>query len=283
GINFSLGQRITRPDQAEDLMRDFDAVILATGAPRARYEMRGSQVDFKSHPQVTGASEFLERLERGFDKAEESARRTLDGQNVVIVGNRLTAADVIGKSLRAGAQSISVIDWYPVSLNELAARSSSHEEIVAKSQSEPSRYSIFDDSVVAGLKDESGLLAVEVRNKSSGHISAIKAHHVVMAIGYEGADPTVHELFRLSLRNGATVEADRYFGETRVPKLFCAGDNVHGASVLVDAGAMGARVGEAVHLYLNGQRPDITALMPSQVIQLDRNQPRTYIPLNVIR
>ena len=267
GIEFVLGNKITTASQAERLIQDFDAVIIATGAPSARYGLRGSNVNFKAHTDfVCGASDLLVEIELANTRGHP---KSLSGQNIVIIGNKLTSADVIGKSIRAGA-NVTVIDTYPVDLAQQRLLSSAHEELVELIALHPDRYAIIGNSTVSSLRPLEMHCEVSVENKSDRGTKDILADRIVMAIGYEGADASVHELFGVGMDSRTHLaEACRFFGTTANPRVFCAGDNVHGATVLVNAGAAGARVARAVDCGLQGKRLDISVLASQQAIMLD--------------
>jgi len=111
GIVFETGVDVGRDVHIEALRRDFDAILLAIGATRAREldvpgrELRGVHL----------AMEFLEQQNRRVAAECVSPDRaiTAEGKRVVVIGGGDTGSDCIGTCHRQGALSVVQLELMP--------------------------------------------------------------------------------------------------------------------------------------------------------------------------
>ena len=110
GVEFKTGVHVGVTLPAGDLMRDFDAVVLAGGSEKPRdLPVPGRDLDG-----VHFAMEFLTQQNRrvageAFAEREISAR----GKHVIVMGGGDTGSDCIGTANRQGAKSITQIEIMP--------------------------------------------------------------------------------------------------------------------------------------------------------------------------
>ena len=110
GIEFRLNSDATDPDVAAELQADYDAVLIAAGACKAR---------------TVGAEGFERGLESGdvvyaVDYLTQATRQVLDGEepaasakdkDVIIIGGGDTGTDCMGTVMRQGARSVRQLEY----------------------------------------------------------------------------------------------------------------------------------------------------------------------------
>ena len=264
GIQFSPNTTVGKDITKEQLLSDYDAVCLTTGAGAPRdlpipgRELKG----------IHFALELLQQQNRIIAGEEFSKEELISakGKHVLVIGGGDTGSDCVGTSTRHGAASITQIEILPkppVGLNpdtpwpyypNVLKTSSSHKEGGIRRWSLTSKQFIGEDGKVGAVeveevtwdKDETGRWIM----KETGKKGLIKADLVLLALGF--IHP-VHTglLDDLSLsydsRGNVSVNKDQM---TSCEKVFAAGDTITGASLVVRAIASGRSLAERVHAYL---------------------------------
>lgn len=264
GIQFSPNMTVGKDITKEQLLSDYDAVCLTTGAGAPRdlpipgRELKG----------IHFALELLQQQNRIIAGEEFSKEELISakGKHVLVIGGGDTGSDCVGTSTRHGAASITQIEILPkppVGLNpdtpwpyypNVLKTSSSHKEGGIRRWSLTSKQFIGEDGKVGAVeveevtwdKDETGRWIM----KETGKKELIKADLVLLALGF--IHP-VHTglLDDLSLsydsRGNVSVNKDQM---TSCEKVFAAGDTITGASLVVRAIASGRSLAERVHAYL---------------------------------
>ena len=111
GVEFVTGVEIGKDKKAEELLREYDRVILACGASRPRdikapgRELSGIRfaVDFLSEVTKT-------LLDSDFQKVPYELAR---GKHVVVIGGGDTGNDCVGTAIRLGAASVTQLEMMP--------------------------------------------------------------------------------------------------------------------------------------------------------------------------
>ncbi|MGC3990218.1 MAG: FAD-dependent oxidoreductase [Chthoniobacteraceae bacterium] len=103
GITFTCNTEVGKNYPAEDLLKNFDAVVLATGATKGRdlpipgRELKG--IHFAMEFLTANTKSLLDNHRNGnFINAE--------GKNVVVIGGGDTGTDCVGTSIRHGCTSM---------------------------------------------------------------------------------------------------------------------------------------------------------------------------------
>ncbi len=247
----------------EQLMQEFDAVVLTGGAEQPRdLPVPGRELDG-----IHFALEFL--IPQNKEVAGGSANPvSAKGKHVVVIGGGDTGSDCVGTSNRHGAASISQFEimpqppeqenrpltWpnWPIKLRT----SSSHEEGCER-----------DWSVVTKrFEGENGkvkkLIATRVEWKDGqmhevpGSEFEMPADLVLLAMGFTNPVATMLEAFGVDKdQRGnakATTDGERAYATT-VPKVFAAGDVRRGQSLVVWAIREGRQCARAVDEFLMGR------------------------------
>ncbi len=229
----------------QDLVREFDAVVLAPGLGRARrLGLPGEE-----HPSVRHGLPFLREAARGEGRAP--------GREVVVVGGGNVALDCARAALRLGAEGVRVVslegpDEMPAHPEEL--EEAAREGVRFLHRRGPVRFVVEEGELVgvevlrcARVFDPEGRFAPEL---VPGTEELLAADGVVVAIGQEGAAGTLLE--ELHLSPVGEIPADNH-GLTPVRGVFACGDAARSGGTVTAALAAGARTALAVHSYLTGE------------------------------
>lgn len=247
----------------EQLLAEFDAVLLAGGAEQSRdLPVPGRELDG-----IHFAMEFLPQQNKvnAGDKIKKQIRA--DGKHVIVIGGGDTGSDCVGTSNRHGAASITQFEvmpmppaqenkaltwpYWPIKLRT----SSSHEEGCQR------EFAISTKAFIGHKGKVTGLKTVEVELKDGklveipGTEKEWKADLVLLAMGFTNPVPTVLEAFGVEkdARGNAKATTDFIGGyATNVPKVFAAGDMRRGQSLVVWAIREGRQAARAVDEFLMG-------------------------------
>ncbi len=268
GIEFRASCHVGIDLTADDLLSDFDAVVLAGGSTIPR-ELRVPGHDLEG---VHFAMEYLTAQNRLCEGDELSPREriTAAGKHVIIIGGGDTGADCLGTAHRQGAASVHQLELLP-----------RPPESRGPANPWPEWPQIFR---VSPAHDEGGerLYAVSTERllgDASGHVTTLRAVHVeprivagrtvfepagdgpfelradlvLLAMGFTGPERTgLLEQFGVQMTDRGTVARDANW-MTSVPKVFTAGDMQRGQSLIVWAIADGRSCARGVDVFLTGQ------------------------------
>ncbi len=274
GIEFRPAVCVGTDIEAEELVHDYDAVILTVGAtkprdlPAAGRRLRG----------VHYAMEYL----RGNTKALLDASSvngshiSAQDKHVVVIGGGDTGNDCIGTAVRHGAKSITNFEllarpattrtaeypWpvYP----RLLKNDYGHEEVIARYGADPREFSILTKEFVG---DESGRLravkTVRVKwhkppgdrpqmQEIAGSEETWPADIVLLAMGFLGPEDDLVTQLGLERDERSNIRAPYGSFATSRAKVFAAGDARRGQSLVVWAINEGRGVAREVDRFLMG-------------------------------
>jgi glutamate synthase (NADPH/NADH) small chain len=261
---------------ADDLLSEFDAVVLAGGSTAPR-DLR---VPGRELEGIHFAMDYLTAQNRRCEGDELPAEAiSASGKHVVIIGGGDTGADCLGTAIRQGAASITQLELLPRPPDSRSAEnpwpewpqifrvSSAHEEGGER------LYSVSTERFVAdsGERNESGrsggrvraLRAVKVERRVidgrttfepvDGSQFELRADLVLLAMGFTGPERSgLLEQLGVRMTDRGTVWRDERW-MTSVPGVFTAGDMQRGQSLIVWAIADGRSCARGVDLYLMGE------------------------------
>ncbi|MEQ8496196.1 MAG: glutamate synthase subunit beta [Gammaproteobacteria bacterium] len=268
GVEFRVNANVGVDVSAEDLLREYDALLLAGGATASR----DLPVPGRELGGIHQAMEFLPLQNRRCegDDIPDNEFISAAGKHVVIIGGGDTGADCLGTSHRHGAKSVTSLEIMP---KPPGARSednpwpewpriyrvaSAHEEGGERVYSVSTRRFLGDD---AGHVRALELVEVELKTTDGrpsfvevpGTVHEIPADLVLLAMGFTGPerDGVVSEL-GIELDERGNVKRDRDW-KTSVDRVYTAGDMQHGQSLIVWAIAEGRSAARAIDLHLMGE------------------------------
>lgn len=270
GITFRTGVQVGRDYPVDQLRRNFDAIVICTGATQPR----DVQVPGRELAGIHFAWEYLwqatKRVARDDLEAAGIPIISAAGKDVVVIGGGDTASDCIGVANRQGARSITNFHIWPPPPKErtpempwpfhphLLQVTTSHEEgcervwcvqTIAFEGRNGHVEQVITMDVEPGPPGPDGR---PTRRARPGSRRAWPADLVLIAIGYEGPERgPLLETLGVALDERGRVKADEHF-QTNVPGVFVAGDAHRGASLVVWAISEGREAARSVDLYLMG-------------------------------
>jgi glutamate synthase (NADPH/NADH) small chain len=263
GVEFRVNQNVGENVKADDLLAEFDAVILAGGAEYPRdLPVKGRELDG-----VMYAMDFLTPQNKVVAGDTVENQVMASNKNVVVIGGGDTGSDCVGTSNRHGALSITQFELMPqppVHENKelvwpnwpLKMRtSSSHEEGANRDWSITTKELIGENGKLVALKGAK----VEWVNGKMVEVAdsefTIKADLVLLAMGFVSPVQKLLEVFGVEKdargNAKATTEGDDSY-KTSKTKVFAAGDVRRGQSLVVWAIREGRQAAKAVDEFLMG-------------------------------
>ena len=265
GVVFKTNQNVGENVKPDDLINEYDAVILAGGAEWPRdLPIPGRDLDG-----VHFAMDFLPLQNKvvAGDKFKDQIMAT--NKHVVVIGGGDTGSDCVGTSNRHGAASISQFELMPQppeNENKLLAwpywplkmrTSSSHEEGCDRDWSIATKS--FVDNGNGKVKE---LIASKVKwedgkmKEIPGSEFKLKADLVLLAMGFISPQQKILDLFNVEKDQRGNAKADTE-GEssyaTSKNKVFAAGDMRRGQSLVVWAIREGRQCARSVDEFLMGK------------------------------
>lgn len=257
-VVFHGGVRLGADLGLDDLfMRDFQAVLLATGAPvPSPLGVPGEDL-----PGVLSSTEFLAGVKL---RGERPAAR-----RVLVFGGGNTAMDAAATAVRLGAEQVTIV--YRRSRAELRARpeeirSAEEEGIAFEFQAVPLAFLADEHGRLVGARCARTALGPRgAEGRATARLLAgsefeLPADLAVLALGFR-PDPRLRaELRGVQLDERGYVVADPATGRTSRPGVWAGGDLVTGPSTVVGAMAWGLRAAADIDRFLaEASRPQSVA------------------------
>jgi len=274
GIEFLTGKEVGRDPTGEQLLAEFDAVVLCTGATRPRdlpipgRELKG----------IHFAMEFLHANTKSLLDSQLRDGRYISAKDkrVIVIGGGDTGTDCIGTSMRHGCCSLVNFEIVPTPPAARAANNPwpqwprifrvdyGHAEAAAKFGRDPREFAI---STVEFQSDGAGnvraLKAVRVdwSKPAAGKapFSAVEGSEeifecdlVLLALGFLGPETLASQQMGVEIDERANYKAPDGKFRTNVEKVFAAGDCRRGQSLIVWAINEGRGAARECDHYLMG-------------------------------
>jgi len=265
GVVFKTNQNVGENVKPDDLINEYDAVILAGGAEWPRdLPIPGRDLDG-----VHFAMDFLPLQNKvvAGDKFKDQIMAT--NKHVVVIGGGDTGSDCVGTSNRHGAASISQFELMPQppeNENKLLAwpywplkmrTSSSHEEGCDRDWSIATKSFVDDGNgkvkelIASKVKWEDGKM-----KEIPGSEFKLKADLVLLAMGFISPQQKILDLFNVEKDQRGNAKADtegKSSYATSKNKVFAAGDMRRGQSLVVWAIREGRQCARSVDEFLMGK------------------------------
>ena len=263
--NINVGVDIT----AEQLLKDYDRVLLCCGASHPR-DIKVPGRDAKG---IYFAVDFLKQVTKSLLDTDfaKFPYELAKGKNVLVIGGGDTGNDCVGTSIRLGAKSVIQLEMMP---QPPATRTPSNpwpewpkvlktdygqEEAIAVFGHDPR---IYQTTVTEFIKDKKGNVCKakivklkSVKDEKTGRFNmvpvegseeVIPADVVLIAAGFLGSEKYVTDAFRVALTPRTNVETKPEQYATSVDRVFTAGDMHRGQSLVVWAIHEGREAAKAV-------------------------------------
>ena len=242
GIEFRFNEELNIDTQSS-VVKDFDAVVIATGTPKAR----DLNIPGRELKGVHLALELLSQQNRvlaGMEFSKEE-RITAKGKDVLVIGGGDTGSDCIGTSHRQGCKSVTQIEIMPkppVGHNPstpwpnwpvILKTTSSHEEGCTR------RWNI---NTLEFLGEE-------------GKLTGVRIQPIDWKPNPEGGRPIMVEAGEPEVIKADLVLLAMGFLKPEHPEypsnVFVCGDSANGASLVVRAIASGIQTAKKINEFLN--------------------------------
>ncbi len=274
GVKFLCNAEVGENVEAMLLLRDFDAVVLCTGATQAR----DLPVEGRALGGVHLAMDYLTLSTQALlNGGPEHATIHASGKDVVVIGGGDTGTDCVGTAMRQGCRSLTQIEILPRPPDERAADNPwpewprvykldyGQEEAAARFGADPRAYVTTVKKFIAAADGAvAQVLTVQVKweKSSSGQFTAVEqpgsertlpAQLVLLAMGFTGPEPALLQELGTALDARGNVAAEHGSFTTSVKGVFAAGDCRRGQSLVVWAINEGRGAARECDRYLMGR------------------------------
>ena len=262
GINFKLNFEVGKDATLDELKKEHNAILIATGVYKPReIDIKGSDLG-----NIFPAMEFLTTSnKKGLgDKVENFENGTLNAKdkNVVVIGGGDTAMDCVRTAVRQKAKSVKCLyrrdkENMPGSAREVANAEEEGVEFVWLSG--PKEFignnkveKVLVNKMKLGDPDDGGRRKPII---DEGSEYEIETDIVIKSLGFDPEDlPKLFDEKDLQVSKWGTIKIDFDTMETNLKGVFAAGDIVRGASLVVWAIKDGRDVAESIDKLLKSKR-----------------------------
>lgn len=273
GVKFLCNTEVGKDLPADQLLKEFDAVILCTGATKPRdLPIEGRQLKG-----IYFAMDFLtENTKAILDREKNGSFVCAEGKDVVIIGGGDTGTDCVGTSVRHGCKSLvqlEIMQKPPLSRApnnpwpewpKVYKMDYGQEEAAAKFGDDPRVYLTTATKFEADDKGQvKAVHTVEVEwqkndkgqfipNPIPGTEKVLPAQLVLLAMGFVGPEQPLLDALGIERDGRSNVKAEYGKYATSIPGVFAAGDCRRGQSLVVWAFDEGRAAARECDRYLMG-------------------------------
>jgi glutamate synthase (NADPH/NADH) small chain len=272
GVEFVTNTEVGDDYPADQLLDEFDAVVLCGGATKPR----DLAVDNRNLTGIHFAMEFLHANTRSLlnDRHASGDYISAKDKDVVVIGGGDTGTDCVATALRHGCRSLVQLEILAQSPDTRSPQNPwpqwprihridyGHEEAIVVAGQDPREFCVMTRRFVGDATGHvKGIQTVQVRwEKTNGGPPTLVQEHgeartwpadlVLLAMGFLGPpqDGVISQL-GLTLNTRGTIDVDEN-KMTVVPGVFAAGDIERGQSLVVWAIADGRQAALSVDRYL---------------------------------
>ena len=275
GVEFVVNANVGADVKAKDILKEYDAVVLACGASNPR-DINAPGRDANG---IYFAVDFLTSTTKALldNGLKEGTYISARDKNVVVIGGGDTGNDCVGTCIRHGCKSVTQLEMMPKAPDERAESNPwpqwplvcktdyGQEEAIAVFDHDPR---IYTTTVKEFVKDKKGnlskLITVSLESKVDektgrrmmvpvdGTEKEIPCELVLIAAGFLGTQKYVTDAFGVELNERTNIKTDADSYVTSVNGIFTAGDCHTGQSLVVKAIRQGRDCARAVDQYLMG-------------------------------
>ncbi len=273
GIQFTCNTEVGKNLPAEQLLKDFDAVVLCTGATKPR----DLPIEGRALKGIHFAMEFLTENTRAvLDQHKNGKFISAEGKDVVVIGGGDTGTDCVGTSLRHKCKSLVQVEILPKPPMNRAKDNPwpewpkvykldyGQEEAAEKFGADPR---VYLTTATKFEGDENGqvkavhTVQVEWERNDKGqfipkHIpgteKVLPAQLVLLAMGFLGPEQPLLDDLKVERDPRSNVKAEFEKYHTNIKSVFAAGDCRRGQSLVVWAFNEGRGAARECDRYLMG-------------------------------
>ncbi|OPA74634.1 glutamate synthase [Paenibacillus selenitireducens] len=275
GVTFVTNTEIGKDIPSQQLVDEFDAVVLCGGATKPReFDIEGRELQG-----VHYAMDYLNGTIKSYldSNLEDGNYISAKGQDVIVIGGGDTGTDCVATALRHECRSITQFGTHtkaPLTRDPIAnpwpqfpnvyTLDYAQEEAKALYGQDPREFSIMTTKFVGDenghvkelhtvqierIVDETGR---KVYNPIPGTERVFPAQLVLIAIGFDGPESTIIDQLNLEQDRRSNVKAAYGKYRTNTDKVFAAGDMRRGQSLVVWAINEGREAAREVDKFLMG-------------------------------
>ncbi|MDD6824874.1 MAG: glutamate synthase subunit beta [Oscillospiraceae bacterium] len=275
GVQFELNADIGKTIPAQEILNQYDAVILACGSSNPR-DINAPGRDAEG---IYYAVDFLKATTKSFlDSAlADDKYISAKDKNVIVIGGGDTGNDCVGTAVRHGCSSVVQLEMMPKLPDERTENNPwpeyprvcktdyGQEEAAAVFGSDPR---VYCTTVKEFIKDENNKLSAvktvmlefvpdektgrNVPKEIEGSEKVLPCELCLIAAGFLGAQAYVAEAFGVELNARTNVNTENGKFSTNAEKVFTAGDMHIGQSLVVRAIREGRDAARETDQYLMG-------------------------------
>ena len=275
GVNFITNANVGADVSADEIMKNFDAVILACGSSNPR----DIKADGREAEGIYFAVDFLKATTKSLLDSNLTDGKAISAKdkNVVIIGGGDTGNDCVGTAVRHGCKSVTQLEMMPKLPDERAESNPwpqwprvcktdyGQEEAIAVFGHDPR---IYTTTVKEFIKDDKGALTAvktvklefvtdeksgrKVPKEIEGSEEILPCELCLIAAGFLGCQSYVAEAFGAELDRRTNMKTETGSHATNIPKVFTAGDMHIGQSLVVRAIREGRDAAAETDRYLMG-------------------------------
>ena len=274
GVLFKTNTDVGKDISAQQLMADFDAIVLCTGATKGR----DLPIEGRNLKGIHFAMEFLHHNTKSLlDQKWNGHFINAQGKDVMVIGGGDTGTDCVGTSMRHGCNSLVQLEILPRPPMERAKDNPwpewpkvyrldyGQEEAASVFGNDPRVYLTTAKKFVGDenghvkevhtveiewTKDDQGRF---VPKEIPGTEKIRPAQLVLLAMGFLGPEQPLLEALGVERDPRTNVKADYGKFQTSIPKVFAAGDARRGQSLVVWAFNEGRAAARECDLFLMGK------------------------------
>lgn len=247
GVRFCTGVDVGHDVMAEELRRDYDAVLLCCGAAQPR----DLQVENRDVKGVHFAVDFLTQTTKSLldSGLKDGKFISAKDKRVVIVGGGDTGNDCVGTCIRHGCKSVIQLEMMPKAPEgrgegnpwpewpRICKTDYGQEEAIAKFGADPR---VYQTTVTALLSDEKNRLRGVKTVRLGGDLKSLPGTEeelpcdlLLIAAGFLGPQAYVPRAFGVETGARSNVKTVPESYATNVENIFAAGDMRRGQSLVV--------------------------------------------------
>jgi glutamate synthase (NADPH/NADH) small chain len=281
GVKFVTNTEVGKNYPADKLLKEFDAVVLCTGATKPRdLPIEGRQLKG-----VHFAMDFLTANTKSLlDKRKNGDFISAEGKDVMVIGGGDTGTDCVGTALRHGCRSLVQVEILPKPPLERAGNNPwpewpkvyrldyGQEEASAKFGDDPRVYCTTAKELIGDANPDLGigaggqlkevvLVQIEWQKDDKGRFvpkeiagteKTVPCQLVLLAMGFLGPEDLLLQQLGVERDARSNVKADYGKYGTSLKGVFAAGDCRRGQSLVVWAFNEGRGAARECDRYLMG-------------------------------
>ena len=275
GVEFRTNVNVGKDVKAEQLLKEYDRVILACGASNPR----DIKVPGRDANGIYFAVDFLKSTTKSLldNGLTDGTYISAKGKNVMVIGGGDTGNDCVGTSIRHGAKSVLQLEMMPKLPDErtednpwpqwprVCKTDYGQEEAIEVFGHDPR---VYQTTVKEFIKDKNGNLKSAVlvklqpeKDKKTGRMMmkevagseySVDVELVLIAAGFLGSESYVTKAFGVETNARTNVATPNGSFKTNVENIFATGDMRRGQSLVVWAIREGRDVAREVDESLMG-------------------------------